>query len=810
MKKTFLIVTVSVILTVISLDTQAQIYWNNSAVFSGNASSYMAVPNSPSLDITGSFSVEAWINPSSLFGSSKGIISKGGALGTGLRLGVRLLTSGRIAVITNGSQKLLSRSSTALQTGSWTHISCTFNSVTDTFKIYINGVPDTSAFFSGSEPQTNTDSLFIGISGASTPFNGKLDEVRLWNTELTSNMVSKNMRSSLGASGGLYSGLVLSAAFQREFVSALTGNDLSDFGNHGFLRNVTGSSLSVSDAASSGYNPENTITLNDCVFFPGTSPSYLSGKDTAALSPVNSITLECWVHPLALTNSRLITKGNSYTFNYTTLGITAQINGTVIISGKTIPRNVWSHIAFTYNSNGRYKFLINGIQVNSGINSLGNINVNSDSLFIGGGPGGILEFRGYMDEVRITNKEKTVEEIQKFMFASLNKSLDPNILDLNINYGFDGNTFDNNDNGGPKLVFGGETVFSNPGRTPNQPASPVNQFSENLFSRGFDINQARKLIPVTGTIRDSQLVNKSANLNNIKLYIALNHSKLSDLKISLISPHGDSAMIFNSRTTNSSDNNLITIFDDFADSSLADNRYASFYAQIKPENNMNNIFMNKNIQGLWQLVINDDAAPDSGFLYAWGLNFNEAEIKSNDLTVYNLIQGFYDPNSNLQQSDTLSVNVRNTTNPFNIIQSAKAIMKSDGECLFSFTPDGSLQNGVNYLVELSHRNSINTWSSGISFNFGESTLNIRDSNALVIGSNLMQVDVSPVRHAMYGGDVNKDGIVDVSDALLIENDALNFATGYIVTDLTGDNFTDASDAAIADNNSANFVSVVLP
>ncbi len=45
---------------------------------------------------------------------------------------------------------------------------------------------------------------------------------------------------------------------------------------------------------------------------------------------------------------------------------------------------------------------------------------------------------------------------------------------------------------------------------------------------------------------------------------------------------------------------------------------------------------------------------------------------------------------------------------------------------------------------------------------------------------------------------------------LIENDAFNFASGYIATDINGDGVTDATDQAIEDNNAANFVGKVVP
>jgi len=809
MKKFIILANVVGVIIFGSTYLSAQIYWNQNALFSGSSTSYMSVPNSSSLDITGSITIEAWINPGSLSGGSKGIISKGGALGTSLRYGIRLINAGRIGFYTNGANRITSSSSSVLQVGKWTHVACSFSSVSDSFKIYINGVLDTAAIIVGAEPQTNPDSVFIGISGNSTPFAGRLDEVRIWNKEVSAEQISKNMRSSLGTSSGIYLGLVLSSAFQREFPSALSARDLSDFGNHGQFRNVSSSPAPESDAAMLPFSPDQNLTLNNCIFFNG-DDTYLAGTDTPSLNPVNAVTLECWFYPIENNQGRIITKGNSYAFIYTSGSINALINGALITSGHSIPLKKWSHIAFTYTSTGQYKFVFNGVQVTAGFNNLGPVTVNSDSLFIGGGLGTILDIDGYIDELRITNKSKTISEIQNSIYASFNKSSDPNILDNNVNYGFDGNTFDNNDNGGPKLLFRNNTTFSNPGTVESQPVSPVNQDNINIFHRGYYIQQTRKLIPQSGTLRDSQTVNKSVNLQDINLFVSLNHTKLSDLEISLISPHGDSIVVFNNRSTNCSDNNLITIFDDDADSSLSSNSFSSFHAKIKPENNLGNVLMNKNIQGSWKLVIRDEVSLDSGFLYAWGLNFNEEGLRGYDLQVYSLIQGFYDPAANLQQPDTITAILRNSSFPYTAVQSVKTILKTDGEGLFNFTPATAIQNGISFILELSHRNSINTISTGMTFNFNDLKLNIRDSGTLVVGSNVIQVDTSPVRFAIYGGDVNKDGIVDVTDALIVDNNSFNFATGYLASDVTGDNFTDASDASIVENNAADFVSVIFP
>jgi len=64
--------------------------------------------------------------------------------------------------------------------------------------------------------------------------------------------------------------------------------------------------------------------------------------------------------------------------------------------------------------------------------------------------------------------------------------------------------------------------------------------------------------------------------------------------------------------------------------------------------------------------------------------------------------------------------------------------------------------------------------------------------------------------AVYGGDVNLDGVIDGADASIIDNDAFNFASGYVASDVTGDRFVDASDASTVDNNAWNFVGLIRP
>jgi len=197
----------------------------------------------------------------------------------------------------------------------------------------------------------------------------------------------------------------------------------------------------------------------------------------------------------------------------------------------------------------------------------------------------------------------------------------------------------------------------------------------------------------------------------------------------------------------------------------------------------------------------DTLSPDIG-----ADEFSVQTIKKLTLTMF--IQGFYNANTNITISDTARVYLRNASSPFSIVDSAKAKLDSNGTAIFDFP---NAINGVNYYLHLKHRNSIETWSdSAVSFTNSLLTFDFTPAASQAFGNNMKQVDTSPVRFAIYGGDVNQDGIVDGTDASLVDNDAFNFVTGYVTTDVNGDDIVDGSDAAIVDNNATNFVAKITP
>ncbi|MGB4853245.1 MAG: hypothetical protein WBQ38_13100, partial [Ignavibacteria bacterium] len=177
-----------------------------------------------------------------------------------------------------------------------------------------------------------------------------------------------------------------------------------------------------------------------------------------------------------------------------------------------------------------------------------------------------------------------------------------------------------------------------------------------------------------------------------------------------------------------------------------------------------------------------------------------------NLTMF--IEGFYNAGSNSQVSDTILVELRNSASPFAIADQSTALVSANGSVQLKF---GNATNG-NYYIAVKHRNSIETWSAGVIAlsRTTPASFDLASSLSQAFGNNQKQVDTSPVRFAIYSGDINQDGTIDASDVSETDNDAFSSVSGYVRTDVTGDDFVDAGDVSIVDNNAFNAVSVVTP
>ncbi|MBK8983713.1 MAG: FG-GAP repeat protein [Ignavibacteria bacterium] len=188
------------------------------------------------------------------------------------------------------------------------------------------------------------------------------------------------------------------------------------------------------------------------------------------------------------------------------------------------------------------------------------------------------------------------------------------------------------------------------------------------------------------------------------------------------------------------------------------------------------------------------------------INFNTA----GQISISLVIEGFYNSSNNkMTLSDTVTVYLRGSSPPYNFIDSSTSVVNGSsltGNFKFYNAPTG------NYYIVIRHRNTVETWSSSAQsyIYLSNSAYDFSSLITSAYGNNMQQVDLSPVRFGIYSGDVNQDGTIDLTDGSLIDNDAFNFASGYLPTDVNGDDVTDLADAVFADNNAFNFVSTITP
>ncbi len=173
-----------------------------------------------------------------------------------------------------------------------------------------------------------------------------------------------------------------------------------------------------------------------------------------------------------------------------------------------------------------------------------------------------------------------------------------------------------------------------------------------------------------------------------------------------------------------------------------------------------------------------------------------------NLTVF--IEGFANEFGALLYTDTIQVILADPNLPFNKVDSAKFIINSSGSGTFYF--EDALRTP--YYIIVNHRNSVETWSAlSQSFSTGELSYNFSTDQNKAYGNNLIQ---KGTKWCVFSGDVDKDGSVDLTDMIEVDNDNANFIMGYVQSDVNGDGNTDLSDLIIVDNNNAAFVGVVKP
>lgn len=155
-----------------------------------------ATPSGIDFDSTG-FTVELWLKPESLAGT---IPLAKGAGGNANEYFFYLDGSGYIkfgGYNTSNAEQSSGNSTTALQTGVWTHVAGRYTGTA--FQIVINGTQENTTNSSGTL-KTNQGTFYLGQQNGGNNFDGLVDELRIWSASVADATILANMSKHVSPS----------------------------------------------------------------------------------------------------------------------------------------------------------------------------------------------------------------------------------------------------------------------------------------------------------------------------------------------------------------------------------------------------------------------------------------------------------------------------------------------------------------------------------------------------------------------------------------------------------------------------------
>ncbi len=206
---------------------------DNGLTFDGSAFSQVSIPNPGIYDLS-SGTVEFWVNPSSLPGTST-VFGNRGAGGTRYSFEI---SSGSIGMTIGSASNTIPFS---FVTGTWHHLAFVNDGTQST--VFVDGV-NTGTIPGGFGGTTITlQPITLGVAKSSgadaNPLNGTLDEVRVWSTQRTQTQIMNFMNNTMT---GTESGLAGLFSFNQGIAGGdntglLTTLDNTSNNNHGTLSN---------------------------------------------------------------------------------------------------------------------------------------------------------------------------------------------------------------------------------------------------------------------------------------------------------------------------------------------------------------------------------------------------------------------------------------------------------------------------------------------------------------------------------------------------------------------------------------------
>lgn len=347
---------------------------------------------------TGDFSIGMWIKTTTTTDSP--LWTKRATLtGNGIcKLGI--LTDGKIYFWDyNGSAFQFPAGVTATKAvndGNWHHIVFTRNGTAG--KYYVDGLASGTTT-AASNLSWNTDIATVGYGGAGSPtewFNGALDEIGIWNKELTGDEVSQLYNSGRGNAYPLTDSPSLYGAVAYYKLDESSGN----------ASDATGSGYTLTNNGTTAYS---TGKINNGAVFDNTAGKNLDYNGNLSFAGGGTRTFSCWVNcssfavdGYVLDNTTTTAGSGSanrrfilYTGSDSKIHMFASGNE---VTTSTLSTGTWYHCVVTQNGT-TWELFLNG--TSQGTTTMSTASYADDSFRIGESYAGGGYGRSTVDEVGV-------------------------------------------------------------------------------------------------------------------------------------------------------------------------------------------------------------------------------------------------------------------------------------------------------------------------------------------------------------------------------------------------------------------------
>ncbi|CAN5322876.1 hypothetical protein BH10PAT1_BH10PAT1_1780 [soil metagenome] len=384
-----------------------------SALTFNGSSDYVGGTLSPTL-ANSSFSISGWIYQNLSPSGDQTWFRSGSVAGTDTLLHLRIQNTGLIRMGFYADD--LDTATGVFVPGQWNYVSYTFDASSKAKKIYYNGVLVASGTASGNFSGNGTYS--IGSSAGSEFWNGKIDEVKIYNYVTSPSQIIENMNGGHPVGGSPIGSQIIKWSLDEQNGSTVNN---SGFGAPSYGGTTSGTSWLTNTACK----------INGCLNFSGTTNNVAAGSPTF-FDGLTTMSVTFWMNSQTAFNSnysvisKIDSSSNAWQIRTTGAGDQLRIvisnaatdtSNYCVTSGLAFTLSTWQHVAVVYDgtapTGSNIKVYLNGVAWTCSVTGTipTAIRTSTATLRLGQNAAGGSGFIGYLDEVKIYNTALTASQV---------------------------------------------------------------------------------------------------------------------------------------------------------------------------------------------------------------------------------------------------------------------------------------------------------------------------------------------------------------------------------------------------------------